>query len=330
MTAIRATATTHGKLAQFAPRRRRDLDAGQRRQDQRPRGVGHLLRHAAPVLQHALREQSAVGRADHDPESGGRLGRSVSRLPGGNPFPALNTDWADGAVPGVRRLRQHADRHASRQRSISGTSACSGRSATGCCRRSYLGNHTSHLWRATELNPAVFVAGATTGNINQRRRADPAEPGRRAVLRHDRPGRRHRPRQLQRPAAVGAAPAEERPERALELDAVEVHVRSGDDRDHRADDRRSRTIRTSTTRTAPPIAATSSTCRWWRGRRSSRTARCNAVFGDWQVSPLVRWQSGNRSSMTTGVDNALTGHGRPARRADPRRSVRRRHGRTTT
>jgi hypothetical protein len=35
----------------------------------------------------------------------------------------------------------------------------------------------------------------------------------------------------------------------------------------------------------------------------------NAAFGDWQVSPLVRWQSGNRSSVTTGVDTALTGMG---------------------
>jgi hypothetical protein len=33
------------------------------------------------------------------------------------------------------------------------------------------------------------------------------------------------------------------------------------------------------------------------------------VFGDWQFSPIVRWQSGNRSSITTGVDNALTGMG---------------------
>ena len=33
---------------------------------------------------------------------------------------------------------------------------------------SYLGNHSMHLWRATELNPAVFGPGATTGNINQR------------------------------------------------------------------------------------------------------------------------------------------------------------------
>ena len=35
----------------------------------------------------------------------------------------------------------------------------------------------------------------------------------------------------------------------------------------------------------------------------------NAVLGDWQVSPIIRWQSGNRSSVTTGVDNALTGLG---------------------
>ena len=34
-----------------------------------------------------------------------------------------------------------------------------------------------------------------------------------------------------------------------------------------------------------------------------------AVFSDWQFAPLVRWQSGNRSSITTGVDNALTGMG---------------------
>ena len=29
----------------------------------------------------------------------------------------------------------------------------------------------------------------------------------------------------------------------------------------------------------------------------------------WQFSPLVRWQSGNRAIVTTGVDNALTGMG---------------------
>src|SRR5262249_42044845 len=35
----------------------------------------------------------------------------------------------------------------------------------------------------------------------------------------------------------------------------------------------------------------------------------HAIFSDWQLSPIVRWQSGNRASVTTGVDNALTGLG---------------------
>ena len=38
-------------------------------------------------------------------------------------------------------------------------------------------------------------------------------------------------------------------------------------------------------------------------------ATLRAVLGNWQFSPLVRYQSGNRSSVTTGVDNALTGMG---------------------
>jgi hypothetical protein len=33
------------------------------------------------------------------------------------------------------------------------------------------------------------------------------------------------------------------------------------------------------------------------------------LFSDWQIAPLVRWQSGNWTSVTTGVDNALTGLG---------------------
>ena len=35
----------------------------------------------------------------------------------------------------------------------------------------------------------------------------------------------------------------------------------------------------------------------------------HAILGDWQIAPLVRWQSGSRFSVTTGVDNALSGMG---------------------
>src|SRR4029079_8005544 len=34
-----------------------------------------------------------------------------------------------------------------------------------------------------------------------------------------------------------------------------------------------------------------------------------ALFSDWQIAPLVRWQSGSPFSVTTGVDNALSGVG---------------------
>jgi hypothetical protein len=39
------------------------------------------------------------------------------------------------------------------------------------------------------------------------------------------------------------------------------------------------------------------------------TGMAHHVFSDWQFAPLVRYQSGNRSTITTGVDNALTGVG---------------------
>jgi len=39
------------------------------------------------------------------------------------------------------------------------------------------------------------------------------------------------------------------------------------------------------------------------------TGVAHKVLGDWQVAPIVRWQSGNRSIVSTGVDNALTGMG---------------------
>jgi hypothetical protein len=44
---------------------------------------------------------------------------------------------------------------------------------------------------------------------------------------------------------------------------------------------------------------------WRTPGLSNRTL--NRLFSGWQIAPLVRWQSGNRSSVTTGVDNAFTG-----------------------
>ena len=62
-------ATTFGKMAQFAPRLGAIWTPGGDDTHEHPRVVGRVLRHAASVLQHALREQPAVGRADHVSES---------------------------------------------------------------------------------------------------------------------------------------------------------------------------------------------------------------------------------------------------------------------
>ena len=141
------------------------------REDRDARRLGPVLRHAAPVLQHALRQQSAVGRADHADEPGGRLRQSVSELSRRQSVPGAGHRMADAAVPDGRRLRQRAARHAADRRCSSGTSARSARSATGCSTASYLGNHSSHLWRATELNYAVYSPGATTGDDQRAPRA---------------------------------------------------------------------------------------------------------------------------------------------------------------
>ena len=297
--------TTNGKMAQFAPRVGAIWTPGGDGNTSVRAGVGRLLRHAAPVLQHALRQQPAVGRADHDPESRRRLGRSVSGLSRRQSVPGAEHRTGRRAVPGVRRLRQCAARHRAH-----GAAAVERQRAAAVRRLDAVGDATSatarsHLWRATELNPAVFAAGATTGNTNQRRVLILQNPVAGPVLRHDRSGRRHRPRQLPRPAAVGAAPPEEQPQRAVQLDDLEVHVGSGDDGDHRADDRRSEQPRSRLLATARRIAGTSST-----SRRSSRDAG-------------VRQRRGQGGSSATGSSRRWSaGRAATARRSRPASTTR--------
>ncbi len=156
--------------------------------------------------------------------------------PGGNPFPALNDGWATQPFPafGVyvntplqlepTSLQQW---NVSVQRQMGDWLAAA----------SYLGNHSSHLWRATELNPAVFGPGATTGNINQRRVLFLQNPAQGqfygTIGQLDDTGRANYDavllslqRRLKNNLSV-----------LVELDDLQVHERSGDDRDHRADDR---------------------------------------------------------------------------------------------
>ncbi len=227
--------------------------------------------------------------------------------PGGNPFPALNTDWETAPFPafGVyvntpiemnpTSLHQW---NVSAQRQF----------GEWLLAASYLGNHSSHLWRATELNPAVLVAGATTGNTNQRRlliRQNPVEGQFYGTIGHvDDTGRGNYHGMLlsaQRRLRNGFSvlfnwtlskcmsdPA------TTEITGPTITDPNNPDLDYSycSSDRR-HVLNFSVVARTPRFD----------------TPLLNAVLGDWQVSPLIRWQSGNRSSVTTGVDNALSGMG---------------------
>jgi hypothetical protein len=227
--------------------------------------------------------------------------------PGGNPFPALNTDWATAAFPafGVYvNTPLHTEPTALQQWNLSVQKQVGQWLFAG----SYLGNHSSHLWRATELNPAVFGAGATTGNTDQRRvliRANPIEGQKYGTIGHlDDTGRANYHGLLlsaQRRFGDGFSvlsnwtlsrcmsdPA------TTEITGPTIVDPANPDLDYAycAADRR-HVVNVSLVARTPQFG----------------NAALRAILGDWQLSPLVRWQSGNRSSVTTGVDNALTGMG---------------------
>jgi carboxypeptidase family protein len=225
--------------------------------------------------------------------------------PGGNPFPALNTAWPTAAFPafGVyvntplnmqpTSLQQW---NLSVQREVGGWLLAA----------SYLGNHSSHLWRVLELNPAVYGPGATTGNTNQRRvlfRQNP-DTGRfyGTIAQLDDTGRGNYnalflqvQRRLNQNLSVltnwtlskcMSDPA------TTEITGPTVVDPNNPDLDYSycAADRR-HVVNASVVWTTP---------RFGNGVLST-------LFSDWQISPLVRWQTGSRSSVTTGVDNALNG-----------------------
>ena len=227
--------------------------------------------------------------------------------PGGNPFPALNDNWETAPFPafGVyvnapldlepTQLQQW---NVSVQKGFGEWLASV----------SYLGNRTLNLWRGTELNPAVPIAGATTGNINQRRvlfLQDPVDGQAYGTIGHvDDTGRGNYHGlllSLQKRMADNFSilsnwtiskcmsdPA------TSEITGPTIVDPNNPDLDYAycSSDRRHVVNFSAVVRT-PEF--------------SNGVAR--TLLSDWMVSPIIRWQSGNRSSVTTGVDNALTGMG---------------------
>jgi hypothetical protein len=227
--------------------------------------------------------------------------------PGGNPFPALATDWARAAFPAFG-VYVNTPLHTEPTRLQQWNVSVQRQIAQWLFAASYLGTHSDHLWRATELNPAVFGPGATTGNTNQRRvlfRQDPIQGQLYGTIGQlDDTGRGNYNGLLlsaQRRLAGNFSvlsnwtiskcmsdPA------TTEITGPTIVDPDNPDADYTyCDSDRRHVVNVSVVARTPAFS----------------NAVMRAVLGDWQVSPLVRWQTGNRSTITTGVDNALTGLG---------------------
>jgi len=227
--------------------------------------------------------------------------------PGGNPFPALVTGWRNAAFPtaGVYVNAPIDTRPTALQQwNVGGQHQLGSWLLTA----SYLGNHSSHLWRATELNPALFTTGATPATTNARRflvQRNPAYGGFYGTLGQlDDTGRANYHGMLlsaQRRLRGGlsvltnytlskcmADPA------TTELTGPTITDPNNPDLDYSACDADRRHVLN--------VSVVAHTPRF-HGKAM------NAILGDWQIAPLVRWQSGSPFSVTTGVDNALSGMG---------------------
>ena len=227
--------------------------------------------------------------------------------PGGNPFPALATDWKTAPFPafGVYVNAPLALKPtALHQWNISAQRQLGDWMVSA----SYLGNRSVHLWRATELNPAVFAPGATTTNTPQRRQLilkNPVEGQAYGTIGQvDDTGTSlynglllSAQRRLKSNFSVltnwtlskcMSDPA------TTEITGPTIVDPNNPDLDYSycSSDRR-HVINVSLVARTPGFSNTA----------------LRAILGGWQFSPLVRWQSGNRSSVTTGIDNALTGVG---------------------
>jgi hypothetical protein len=228
--------------------------------------------------------------------------------PGGNPFPALNTGWATQPFPafGVYvNTPLHLEPTSLQQWNLS----VQRQFGDWLAAASYLGNHSSHLWRATELNPAVFGPGATTGNTNTRR----------ALYLQN-------PQQGQFYGTIGQLDDTGRANYGALLLSAQRRLKDGLSVLSNWTISKCMSDPATTEITGPTIVNPAnpdldySYCSSDRRHvvNVSLVARTPAfennrvlrgLFGEWQASPIVRWQSGNRTSVTTGVDNALTGLG---------------------
>ncbi len=271
-------ATTHGKIAQFAPRVGAIWTPGsdQKTSVRAAWGIFYDTPHLFFNTRFANNPPWGAQITISNPPGG--WADPYLGYPGGNPFPELNTDWETAAFPafGVYvNTPINMQPTALHQWNISAQRQF----GEWLMAASYLGNHSVNLWRATELNPAVVVPGATTGNTNQRRlliRQNPVEGQFYGTIGHvDDTGRSNYNGLLlsaQRRLKSGLSVLSNWTISKCMADPATTEITGPTITDPNN--------RTSTTRIVRPTADTYSTSRSWRERRSSQTGRstrCSAT-----------------------------------------------------
>jgi len=227
--------------------------------------------------------------------------------PGGNPFPALATAWQTQPFPtaGVYVNAPLDTQPTSLQQWNVGAQR---QVASWLLTASYLGNHSDHLWRATELNYAIYTPGATTATTNIRRRLVLKNPAEGAFY-----------------GTIGQLDDTGRANYNGMLLSAQKRLTGGLSALTNYTLSKCMTDPATTELTGPTITDPTnpgldySYCDADRrhvvnvylvARTPSFTNHTlGVILSDWQVAPIVRWQSGSRFTVTTGVDNALSGQG---------------------
>ena len=227
--------------------------------------------------------------------------------PGGNPFPALNAVSKDMQFPSAgvyvnAPVNMHPTYlqqwNLSVQRQV----------GDWLLSAAYIGNEATHFWTGTELNPAVFGPGATLGNTNARRLFNMLNP-------------------VAGPAysTVGQVDdggvssyngllltAQKRFSRNFSFlanwtwshclsdpETTEITGPSYTDPRNRSADRSNCSSDRRQVFNLSPVIATP--------KFSNR--RVTAIATGWQLSTILRAETGNYSTITTGADNAFSGIG---------------------
>ena len=158
-------AMSEGKTWRFGPRLGVVVD---------PRGKGrevvraaYGLVHDQPAMFHHIRVASVPPWGSLVTLNNVSLSDPYATYPGGNPFPReIGNDAAFPLFGTYWTQQREAETPYTQHWNVSSQKQFGDDwSATV----SYFGNKASHIWTGMEINPAVFTAGATTGNINQRR-----------------------------------------------------------------------------------------------------------------------------------------------------------------